>query len=89
VTGGLALKKESDVRGKCEGKQCPAELADDFDTVETLALTTDVLIGVAAAGVIAGTLLYFFEPDEPAEVQVSAGPTATRGGAGLAIGGRF
>jgi hypothetical protein len=89
VTGGLALKKEGEVRDQCTGKQCPSELSDDFDTVETLALTTDVLIGVAAAGVIAGTLLYFFEPDDEAEVQVSAAPAATPAGGGLVIGGRF
>jgi len=89
VTGSLALSKEADVRDSCDGKQCDASLSGDFDTVERLALTTDVLIGVAAAGVVAGTLLFFLEPGSSAEAEVAVAPTASGEGAGLVLTGRF
>ncbi|MBW2275963.1 MAG: hypothetical protein JRF63_00640 [Deltaproteobacteria bacterium] len=89
ITGSLALSKESDLRDRCTGGECPASLSGDFDSVERLALTTDILIGVAAAGVVAGTLLYFFEPDSGAGVEVGVAPAAGAGSAGLVLTGRF
>jgi hypothetical protein len=89
ITGSMALSKESDVRDKCSGGECPASLSGDFDSVEKLALTTDVLIGVAAAGVVAGTLLFFFEPDSESDVEVGIAPAAGAKSAGLLLTGRF
>jgi hypothetical protein len=89
ITGSLALKKEGDVRDKCTDGQCPASLSGDFDTVERLALTTDVLIGVAAAGIVAGTLLFFLEPGDEGEAEVAVAPAAGVDGAGLVLTGRF
>ena len=89
ITGSMALSKESDVRDRCSGGECPASLSGDFDSVEKLALTTDILIGVAAAGVVAGTLLYFFEPDSEADVEVGVAPAVGGDAAGLVLTGRF
>jgi len=91
VTIGLGYSKNSDVRDSCDDKECPSDLKDDAEQVESLALATDVLIGVAAIGIAAGTLLYFFEPewmgDSDGDVQVA--PAVSDGHAGVLIQGRF
>jgi len=89
ITGSMSMSRDSDRRDKCPDGQCPASLSGDADAVETLALATDVLIGVAAVGVAAGVALYFLEPDLVGNGEVSVAPTAWNDGAGLTLGGRF
>jgi hypothetical protein len=89
VTGAVSTSKRNDVTDECDGKDCPASLSGDFDTVHNLAVATDVLIGVAAAGAVAGVLLYIFEPTMGSESEVTVTPTASVGGGGLAVSGRF
>jgi len=89
VTGGLVLSGKSDITSECEDKVCPEDRKDDADSVETMALVTDVLIGVAALGVAAGTVLYFFEPEWMGESDVQVGPSVSDGQAGVLIQGRF
>jgi hypothetical protein len=89
ITGSLALKKEADVRDRCSGSLCDSSMSGDFDTVERLALTTDVLIGVFAAGAVVGTLLYFLEPGNGAEAEVAVAPAVGVDGAGVTLTGRF
>jgi len=89
ITGGLTMSKRSDAIDQCDGKSCPSSLSDDFDQIETLSITTDVLIGVAAAGVAAGILLFFVEPDSAEEESVAVSAAVTADGAGVFVGGRF
>ncbi len=94
VTGVLALTKDNEIWEQCGDDICFSHQYDgdyqaDADTVNTLALTTDILIGVGAAAVVAGTLLYFFEPDYAEERQVTVHPTMHTNGAGLGVTGRF
>jgi hypothetical protein len=90
ITGGITLSRASDIKDACDGDDCPPSQADKLDNAKTLGTVTNVLIGVAAVGVVAGVVLYFVEPglgeDEPA---VSVSPTASADGAGLVLGGRF
>jgi hypothetical protein len=88
VTGGLAMGKEKDLLGKCDGTQCPASLEGEADTVRTMNLTADILYGVGAAAVIAGIVLFFVEPTGEAEPQVAVAP-AIGDGFGLSVAGRF
>lgn len=89
ITGGLTLSKRSEVIDQCEGKSCPSSLSGDFDQVKTLSITTDVLIGVAAVGVVTGVLLYFFEPESESEEGIAVSAAASANGGGVSVGGRF
>jgi len=88
VTGSLALVMEDDVRSQCEGSACPESTRSEIKTITTLGPVTDVLIGVAAAGVVTGVILYFVEGGDESETAVGLAPLPSGGGA-VAIGGRF
>ena len=88
VTGTIALIKEEDVRSQCDGNACPATTFNDIKQIQTLGPVTDVLIGVAAAGVITGVILYFVEGGDESETAVGLAPLPSGGGA-LSVGGRF
>jgi hypothetical protein len=102
VTGAMALKGKGDVESECDvnpggegdeacliGPEGYAGFDDDKSRVQTLALVTDVLIGVAVAGAITGTVLFFVEPDGEEAASVSFQPTVSPNLAGLAVTGRF
>jgi hypothetical protein len=87
VTGILAMNLDSDLSAKCgTSHKCAGNLQGDIDRLDTLTLTTDVLLGVGAAAVITGTLLLVFSGDDAdLQVQPSVGP----GSVGASITGRF
>ena len=94
VTGGLAYSKKDllDKSETCEQNICTSiEDKELKDTGTTLGTVTDVLVGVFAAGFVAGVALYFLEPRIGANDDdgVTVAPTAMNGGAGVAVGGRF
>ncbi len=90
VTGSMQLNKTSDIKDECEDNVCPKKFEDDRDKAHTLGTVTNVLIGVAAAGIVAGTVLAFFEPIEKSEEEnVALKPSVSPDGAGLVIMGRF
>ncbi len=88
ITGSLALTKEKDVRSKCNGITCPESTIDDINAIQTLGPLTDVLIGVAAAGVLAGVVAYFVEDDGESATTVALTPSSAGGGV-VTVGGRF
>ena len=88
VTGSLALSKEKDVRSKCTGITCPESTADDIQAIQTLGPLTDVLIGVAAAGIVTGIVLFFVEGGDESSTAVALAPLPAGGGA-LIVGGSF
>lgn len=72
VTGVLALHAERDLDQVLATRNYnQAEAEDERAEVRTFALTTDILIGVGAAMVLTGTVLWFVgdEPDEPTSAQ--------------------
>ena len=88
VTGILALDLDGDLSNRCDASQrCADSLQGDIDRLDTLTLTTDILLGVGAAAVITGTLLLtvFSGDDAGLQVQPAVGP----GGVGASISGRF
>jgi hypothetical protein len=60
-TGIAAQLNNSDHNNKCPKIMCPASLRSEADSGKSLALATDVLIGVGAAAVITGVVLFVFE----------------------------
>jgi hypothetical protein len=88
IAGGLALDASSDLDSACSGDVCPASKQETIDRGKSASLATDVMIGVAAAGVVAGVVLYFLEPGmNGSEVEVT--PAAAASGGGLLVSGRF
>ena len=89
ILGGVAMSKSSDVRDKCPDNVCPPGMQDDIDEVENLNIATDVMIGVAGAGLAAALILYFVEEasSEDKEGEDTAGLMFN--GTGIGIEGRF
>jgi hypothetical protein len=88
VTGIMSLDLDRDLSTKCGPlHRCPPVLHDDVDRLDTLTLTTDVLLGVGAAAVITGTLLLTVFSGDDADIQVQ--PAVGPGSVGASLGGRF
>jgi hypothetical protein len=82
VTGSLALSLNSEIGDNCPDGGCPPAWHDDVDRRDSLALSTNVLLGTGAAAAVVGVLLLtVFRGEEPLQV------TARHDGA--AVGGRF
>ena len=90
VTGALSLSGKGAIDDGCDDSRCPRdEWKSEFETVERLSLTTDILIGVAAAGVITGVILLVVKPKPDGERSAAFGAAPVDGGAALTITGRF
>jgi hypothetical protein len=90
ITGSMAASHAGDLDKACDGGECPEEEWDNLDQTRALATATNVMIGVAAAGVAAGVALYFIEPRIGASGEsVEVAPTASADSVGVVIGGRF
>jgi hypothetical protein len=90
TTGILALSKEKSLDGQCEnkpsggGRYCTPDGLATADTGHTLAIVSDVTLGIGLAGVAAGAWLLFFHKETGT---VSASATPVRGGATLDLRG--
>ena len=92
VTGSVQLSKASEIKGECDGNDCPIDLKDDGESARRLGIATNVLIGAAATFVVLGTVLLFVEGDGTDEEKggdVAIAPTVNLSGAGVSITGRF
>jgi hypothetical protein len=88
VIGGVALSKRKTLEDEsCQDQHCDPSARSEGDTIESLNLTADVMFGLAAAGIVAGVVLYFVEPDDGEQVAVTPAVGADR--VGLVVGGRF
>jgi len=92
ITGGMALNLDSDLHNDCdEGGHCLDDRQPDIDKLNTLSLTTDILMGVGAAAAVTGVVLLIVghkkkgENEEP----VALAPAFAPGFAGAVIQGRF
>jgi hypothetical protein len=78
-TGSAALSIKSDVDSVCKNKACPPSEKSKVDQGKALALSTDVLIGVGAAAVVVGVILYVVESRHPRSKATSwLGPDGVR-----------
>ncbi len=94
VTGVMALKLDEKLWTECETGTCHSyqydgDFEDDKWSLKTLGITTDILIGVAAAGAVTATILFFVEPNIGSEKRVAASPVVFGDGGGLVVTGRF
>jgi len=83
VTGVLTLTMTSDLEEVCGGTACTGEHQADWDTAWALAITTDVLIGLASASAVATILLIFLENRSQRQATASVAPWMGPGQAGL------
>ena len=83
VTGVLTLTRTSDLEEACGGTICTDEHQADWDTAWSLAITTDVLIGLASASAIATILLIFLENRSQRRSTATIAPWMGPGQAGL------
>ncbi len=89
VTGGIASSRAKTLEKNCTGDDCLPDQWDTLDSTRALATTTNVLIGVAAAGVAAGVALFFVEPRLGREETPVVAPVITEDSAFLSVTGRF
>jgi hypothetical protein len=95
ITGAQALSLESRIWDECDGDgTCYSDtyngdFEDDTHRLRVLGITTDVLIGVAAIGVVAGTVLLFVEPRAQEKRSAASESEPTIGTSGFSIHGRF
>lgn len=82
VTGTKAVSLRRDVEENCINNSCPADQKDDIETSDSLRIATNVLIGVTAASVIAGTILFFVEGRQKSD-SLAVTPSIIRDGAGI------
>jgi hypothetical protein len=92
VIGGMALSRKNRLMDECGDGTCPDSREDERDRIKTMALTADILYGVAGAAVVVGVVLFFVEPKlghESQETALRVAPTTMADGAGVVLEGRF
>ncbi len=91
ITGGMALNLDSDLDHDCPDESCLGTRQPDIDKLNTLSLTTDILMGIGAAAAVTGIVLLIVghkkkgEDEEP----VALAPAFAPGFTGAVIQGRF
>jgi tetratricopeptide (TPR) repeat protein len=83
TTGVLTLTRTSDLEEACGGTECSPDRQSDWDTAWALAITTDVLIGLASASAVAAILCIFLENRGHRTQEATLTPWMGAGGAGL------
>ena len=91
ITGGMALNLDSDLDNDCEDEHCLGDRQSDIDKLNTLSLTTDILIVVGAAVAVTGIVLLIVGHKKKGadEEPVALAPAFAPGFAGAVIQGRF
>jgi len=90
TTGVIHLANISEVHDICGGNYCEdTSLKGSVDKILRLGVATNVLISVAAVGIVAGTVLALIEGKSKRERRISVGPAIQGDGGGLVISGQF
>jgi len=89
TVGIISINKKNDFMDACKDNSCLPSKKGDRDEVRKLSVTADVLYGVAAAGIIAGVVLFFVEGRTAGENDLMVAPIAASNSAGIAIAGEF
>ncbi len=85
AVGGRALRVRNDLDERCPEARCTADDRADADTMHRLALTTDIMLGVAAAAVLTGVILLVTRPRS----EVRAGAACDGNGCFGSVEARF
>lgn len=73
IAGPLALEKRGELNAACDAnRRCDASLRDDTDSLATLSLLTDVMLGSALLFGVAGAVWWLTSPEEESIPAVSA-----------------
>ncbi|MBZ0116502.1 MAG: hypothetical protein K8H88_05900, partial [Sandaracinaceae bacterium] len=83
ILGGVVLAQEGSLTSSCSGTYCPERARGLAAEVETLAITTDVLLLAGAAVTATGLVLSFALHDEAPALSAACGPS------GCVLSGRF
>lgn len=91
ITGGLALGKDNDLNNQCEESHCPSSADGDIESMNNLAVVTNVLLGVGAAAAVTGAVLLIVgaKKERTQEKELAVVPVLSPNYGGLAIEGRF
>lgn len=93
VTGFLTKQREDDARDQCAGNVCPTAVRSDFDSAESLATLTNVLLIGGGVLAVTGVTLILLGGDSKAEnptaARVQLTPSALPQGGGLWATGTF
>jgi serine/threonine-protein kinase len=85
-----AIKKNKDAEKFCEGTRCTADAESLTDQAKSSALVSDIGIGVGAAALITGAVLYFTLPKSaPSAKRMRLTPLANSHGGGMFLSGAF
>ena len=91
VTGGMVLSIDGDLKDRCEDGVCLESERGDVDKMDSLALATDILIGVGTAAAATGIVLLIVgnKKEKAEEPEVSVVPLIGPGVSGIGLEGRF
>ncbi len=90
VTGGMALSMNGEIDEDCGDGSCLAsQRKEDVDKRDSLALATDIMLGVGAAAAIAGIVMVVVGRDDETEKSVSIGPLLAPDAVGARAAWRF
>jgi hypothetical protein len=90
VTGAMALSLDDDLEKVCPGNVCLPGLEEDRDRLDTLTVTTDVLLGIGVAAAVAGVVMLIVDSQRGEKDKNTAFvPNVGPGYAVLSFGRRF
>ena len=85
VTGGLALRKRSDIEKDCIDERCPSSSQRKIDTYHTYGTVSGIALAVGVAGVGAGLVLWLTEPSSEETASTSSAKLTVRPLIGLGV----
>lgn len=89
ITGLISLSKVSDIKAECEGNLCPASTEGDRSSASTLAWASNIAFGLAAGGLVVGTVGLFASPVRGDRASVKPLVATTPSGGLVGLEGRF
>jgi hypothetical protein len=88
ITGSLALKTGKELESDYPDG-VPQDKKGEIDSMDNLAITTNVLLGVGGAAAVAGAIMLIVDAGSEEEASVALVPVGGGSCAGLALEGRF
>jgi len=91
VTGGIALKKNSDIKDNCPDGTCPVGEGwdDEIQSRDALGIATTVMMGVGGAALVAGTVMIIVGYKKGGKETVRLSPQFAPSYAGASLDWRF
>ena len=92
TTGVIHMSGVGEIRDDCDGNDvCDPSMRSSVEKMKKVGIATNILIGVAAVGFVAGTILVFVEggSDKKKDKSASVSPAVWQDGGGVSISGRF